>query len=96
VFVAQLPHSQAPLGYIAGYLESGTGHIGLLAVDPASARLGFGGRLVKHALQWMTRQGATRASVVTQGCNIPAQRLYQRRGFHTAAVQLHFHKWYRI
>jgi ribosomal protein S18 acetylase RimI-like enzyme len=32
-------------------------------------------------------------SVVTQGRNVAAQRLYQRAGFVTASTQLWYHRW---
>ena len=87
-------------GRAAGYLtchrrEGGLGEIGLVGVaEPAQGR-GFGRALVERGLEWFRASDCARASVVTQGTNVPAQRLYQAAGFHTASVQIWHHLWFR-
>ncbi len=92
VFVAE--DVGEPRGYISCHLhERQTGQIGLIAVASASSGKGIGTALVRHAAQWLSEQGMTQVSVVTQGRNVNAQRLYQKCGFVTQSVQLFYHYW---
>jgi dTDP-4-amino-4,6-dideoxy-D-galactose acyltransferase len=82
------------VGYIA--CESppdGEPRIGLFAVAEHARGLGLGRALIAEGLRWFVQKGAARVTVVTQGRNIPAQRLYQRCGFVTRSVQLWYHHW---
>jgi dTDP-4-amino-4,6-dideoxy-D-galactose acyltransferase len=92
VFVPELD-GNVPAGYITCAIKDGIGDIGLIAVDPTMHRKGLGTRLLAQAARWFREQGAERASVVTQGCNIPALRMYERFGFTIESVQLWFHWW---
>ena len=84
-----------PVAYCTGERQADDiGRIGLLAVAAEQRRLGFGRQLVLQTLAWFQQQGLKRASVVTQGGGVPAQRLYQQCGFVTAAVALWYHKWF--
>ena len=56
--------------------------------------IGLGTHLVNAALQFMLEKGRSRATVVTQGRNVASQRLYQRCGFITHAVELYYHRWF--
>lgn len=81
-------------GYITCHLREGNvGQIGLVGIGPALQGRGMGTTLVKHALHWFAKQGMTKVTVVTQGRNVAAQRLYQKCGFLTQSVQLWYHKW---
>ncbi len=85
-------------GFVAGY---STGHvrpnasseIGLVAVDPRAQGQGLGARLVASTISDLRALGITAVSVVTQGRNIAAQRLYQSQGFRTQRVQTWHHMW---
>ena len=93
VFVADVEGK--PSGYITcQFVDEQTGQIGLMGVDAAAQGRGFGRKLVMTALGWFAAHGTTRVTVVTQGRNIKAQRLYQRCGFVTASLQLWFHRWF--
>lgn len=81
-------------GFITCLFDGATGVIDLFGVSEAARGHGIGQALVQGALAWFAEQGAQRASVVTQGRNIVAQRLYQRCGFSTRAVQLWYHRWF--
>ncbi|MBI3087428.1 MAG: GNAT family N-acetyltransferase [Candidatus Omnitrophica bacterium] len=82
-----------PAGYLTGY--GADRRIGLVGVDAGYRGAGIGGDLVRAALAWFEEQGGRQpVSVVTQGRNVAAQRLYQRCGFLTRTVQLWYHKWY--
>lgn len=92
VFVAELEGNR-PAGYITCAIKQGVGDIGLIAVDPMARRTGLGTSLLAEAARWSSEQGANRVSVVTQGCNIAALRMYQRNGFAIESIQLWFHWW---
>ena len=87
---------QGPIGYISCHSDtvSKDGSIGLVGVDKSEQGQGAGQALVGEALDWFRAQQMRTVTVVTQGCNIAAQRLYQKRGFLTKSVQLWYHKWY--
>lgn len=87
-------HAGAPVGYITGRIElGGVARIGLLGVDSTVRGRGVGSRLVDALLLEASRAGCGRVTVVTQGANIEAQRLYQRAGFRTRSVHAWFHWW---
>jgi dTDP-4-amino-4,6-dideoxy-D-galactose acyltransferase len=87
---------QIPVGYITCHIdqEKMVGNIGLVGVNSQVQGHGVGKTLVFNALDWFYTQGMDKVTVVTQGRNLPAQRLYQRCGFITQNIQLWYHKWY--
>lgn len=74
---------------------SNIGIISLLATHPQAKGQGVGNTLCVAGLHWMAAQNCTTAQVVTQGHNIPSQRLYQRNGFRTKSTEFWFHKWFK-
>jgi len=83
-----------PVGYITCHRDRpDLGRIGLMAVASQAQGRGLGTSLVHAALGWFTEQHVLRVTVVTQGRNIGAQRLYERCGFVTIAVGLWYHGW---
>jgi dTDP-4-amino-4,6-dideoxy-D-galactose acyltransferase len=93
VFVAE--HDGSPAGYLSCHArEAKRGEIGLVGIDERAQGRGLGRALVDAALRWFAERKLERASVVTQGRNVPAQRLYQSAGFRTSAVQLWHHRWF--
>jgi dTDP-4-amino-4,6-dideoxy-D-galactose acyltransferase len=94
VLVAEL--ADEPAGFITCHLdrEHQGGRIGLVGVSRHAQGQGLGHSLVGEALRWLWLQGARQATVVTQGRNTSAQRLYERCGFVTDAVELWYHQWY--
>jgi len=93
VLVAEV--DDRPVGYVSCHLCSNRPHgqIGLIGVGSQARDCGVGQILVNHSLDWFAEHGVGVVSVVTQGRNIAAQRLYQRCGFLTHSVQLWYHKW---
>jgi dTDP-4-amino-4,6-dideoxy-D-galactose acyltransferase len=84
-----------PVGYVSCHLPTAQeAQIGIIGVAEGQQGTGIGTQLVRHFLAWATREGACRATVVTQGRNVRAQRLYQRRGFVTVSFQLWYHRWF--
>lgn len=82
------------LGYLTCRISGELGRIGLVGLAPRGRGQGLGSALLAAGCEWFAQQGAIRVEVVTQGRNLPAQRLYQRGGFHSTRLQLWFHKWY--
>jgi dTDP-4-amino-4,6-dideoxy-D-galactose acyltransferase len=92
VLVAEL--ESTPAAYLTCHLRTAESQIGLLGVGARHQGRGLGTKLVQRFLAWSREHNATRATVVTQGRNLPAQRLYQRNGFVTASLQLWYHRWF--
>jgi dTDP-4-amino-4,6-dideoxy-D-galactose acyltransferase len=83
-----------PVGYITCSAQGAESQIGLLGVAKKCHGMGLGKQLVESFLAWSVEKGVNRATVVTQGRNVSAQRLYQRMGFLTAEFQLWYHRWF--
>lgn len=83
-------------GYITCHIDrsANEGSIGLIAVASSHRGKGIGKTLVNAAIDWLTARNLDTVSVVTQGRNIVAQRLYQQCGFVTRSIELCYHKWY--
>jgi ribosomal protein S18 acetylase RimI-like enzyme len=82
-------------GFILCHLdtEGQVGTIDLIAVADDARGQGVGSQLVEAAETAFTDSGMTRIRVVTQARNIAAQRLYQARGYRTAAASVWLHRW---
>jgi dTDP-4-amino-4,6-dideoxy-D-galactose acyltransferase len=95
VLVAE--HESLPAGYVSCHLKGdGRGEIGLMGVDENARSSGLGGKLVRHALRWFQEREVQDVTVVTEGTNIAALRLYQQCGFTATAMQLWFHYWHEF
>jgi dTDP-4-amino-4,6-dideoxy-D-galactose acyltransferase len=93
VFVLEIDQQSA--GYISCHLlGEGKGNIGLVGVSQNSQGKSIGNLLIDNALNWFVGKNVTQVSVVTQGRNIKAQRLYQRCGFLTRSLQFWYHRWF--
>ena len=82
-------------GFIVCHLDAGgrVGTIDLIAVAAQARGRGLASQLLGGADSAFSAAGMNRTRVVTQARNIAAQRLYQRRGFRTAAASLWLHRW---
>ncbi len=84
-----------PAGFITcKQADQVTGEIGLLGVGSGWRGRGIGKALIMAGLSWFNSHRLQKVSVVTQGRNLSAQRLYQRCGFITRSNQLWYHKWF--
>ena len=83
------------IAYLTCHLRGDESRIGLIGVSEHQQGLGHGKNLVQQFLAWSAREGARRATVVTQGRNPRAQALYRRNGFTLASSQLWYHRWFR-
>jgi dTDP-4-amino-4,6-dideoxy-D-galactose acyltransferase len=81
--------------YITAKLTAGVGSIGLVGVGEGARGRGIGLALVRHTLTWFAERDARLVTVVTQGRNIMAQRVYQRCGFSTVSAKLWYHRWFQ-
>lgn len=82
-----------PAGYLTGK-ESGEGQIDLVAVAEEAQGKGLGRALVLEALRWFAGRPLPLVSVVTQGDNAAARRLYEHCGFRVRSEQVFFHGWF--
>jgi len=69
------------------------GQIGLFGVSQRARGRGIGQALLFESLHWFVGQGMTFVEVITQGRNIPAQRLYQKCGFILKDIKVWYHRW---
>jgi dTDP-4-amino-4,6-dideoxy-D-galactose acyltransferase len=83
------------LGYVTCQRPAGQeeGQIGLVGIRSDARGTGLGQLMVRESLRWFVEEGVRVVTVVTQGRNLSAQRLYQRCGFVTDGLQLWYHKW---
>lgn len=85
-------------GEVCGYVtlhrtENRNPKIGLFCVSASSSGRGLGGEMLSFLKSNILKDEGD-LEVVTQGRNIPAQRLYQKHDFRTSQVQLWFHRWF--
>ena len=92
VLVAEV--DRKPVAYITGHLQSEEAQIGIMGVAEEHRKAGLGSVMIQQLLSWAAQNRARRVTVVTQGRNVGAQRLYQRNGFLTASSQLWYHRWF--
>lgn len=81
-----------PSGYCTIHIKDGVGSIGLIAVAELDRGKGLGGELTLGAVDWCHAHGVPHITVVTQGRNVPAQRVFQRCGFLTVSNEIWLHK----
>jgi dTDP-4-amino-4,6-dideoxy-D-galactose acyltransferase len=94
-FTVLLRLDEGPAGFASARVSSGdSGRIELVAVSPAARGRGVGLQLLDACLAELSRRGVARVSVVTQGSNDAAQRLYERAGFRTRSLGIWFHGWF--
>ena len=79
VLVAE--QSGQPVGYCSCHLVDAQGQIGLVGISERARGQGVGQYLINQAMCWFAGQHVEAVTVVTQGRNVAAQRLYQRCGF---------------
>ena len=94
VLVAEL--DDEPAGYMTVHADraAGRGSLGLSSVDPKARGHGLGQTLVRAGVAWSREHGLGEVTVVTQGRNVPALRVFESCGFRVRDVGLWFHKWY--
>ena len=58
-----------------------------MVIHPEKRGKGMGTRLLRAAIDWARREGITRVTLLTDGDNKGARRLYSRHGFVASAMQ---------
>ncbi|HST10423.1 MAG TPA: GNAT family N-acetyltransferase [Terriglobales bacterium] len=92
VLVAEARNS--PVAYLTCHLKGDEAQIGLIGVSAQHQGQGLGKKLIQSFFACSRQHNAKRVTVVTQGRNLGAQRLYERNGFVTASLQLWYHRWF--
>jgi len=82
-------------GFISGNYGDDTGDIGLVGVSSDYAGKGCGSILIQGVENDFTGNGLKNSRVLTQGRNIPAQRLYAKAGYKIERLTYYYHKWFR-
>ncbi len=84
-----------PAGYITGRIDPGreTIAIGLFAVAEHARGRSLGSRLLAAFLAAANERRVATATVVTQGANVGALRIYHAAGFRPIRSELWFHRW---
>jgi dTDP-4-amino-4,6-dideoxy-D-galactose acyltransferase len=84
-----------PAGYISCHLKPDqTGNIGLVGLASEARGKDVATGLIHVALRWFLARNVKHVTVVTQGRNVVAQRLYQHCGFSTQFLHLWYHRWF--
>lgn len=82
-------------GFVVCHLDvnSRLGRIELIGVAADASSSGLSNALIAGAGAIFKAASLDTAMVVTQGQNVPAQRLYQRHGYRTTKTFLWLHRW---
>lgn len=92
VFIYELDNKI--LGFVTVDKKSDThASIGLIAVELNSRGQGIGVKLLDQAKNYLLKNGFQKLSLVTQGDNIPALKLYQKAGFYIEESSFTYHIW---
>ena len=75
------------IGYAIGYVEDTDFHLASLAVEPTRRRCGWGGSLLRRALENSRQKGCHWCTLEVRASNRAATQLYQRHGFQPVGVR---------
>ncbi len=94
VLVAEL--NSLAVGYVT-CLRTGPSPVARLVFWPSLLLRrgpGVGRSLIQNALCWFAGQGIVQVTVVTQGRNTRARRLYEKSGFVLYLAERWYHRWF--
>ncbi|WP_442844794.1 GNAT family N-acetyltransferase [Leeuwenhoekiella sp. H156] len=82
------------VGFITlGQVDAETASIGLIAVDEKERGKGYAKLLIQNAINKSFQNGFSEISVVTQGLNKPAVKLYESQEFKLKSTTYIYHIW---
>ena len=90
IYVVRMPDCRVA-GFCAFWLVFDEIHVNNVAVLPQYRSHGLGTALLHHVLAEGRRLGAQRATLEVRRSNEAARRLYERLGFHVAAVRSNYY-----
>lgn len=79
--------------YVTCTVDGSESETGLVAVSASIRGTGTASALLERSLSGAVARGAKRITVVTQGRNVAAQRLYERAGFRIQKIAIWYHAW---
>lgn len=85
---------QTPIAFCTAKLDKPKAIIGLVGLHPAFSGHRLGQIVVSKSLEWLCKNQINHVTVVTQGRNYPALRLYQKIGFTITKSQIYYHCWF--
>ncbi|WP_339137797.1 MAG: GNAT family N-acetyltransferase [Candidatus Electrothrix sp. GW3-4] len=69
------------------------GKIGIISVDQSYRRLNIASSLLNAAEFYLAKAGCDEITIVTQDCNKPACRLYEKKGYKIKKIENVYHMW---
>ncbi len=86
-----------PVGFCSAKFSEGQQvALGLVGVAPSASGKGMGTFLMQEILFTLYERNISHVSVVTQGRNYIAQRLYQRNNFLIEKIEIYYHRWFDV
>jgi undecaprenyl-phosphate 4-deoxy-4-formamido-L-arabinose transferase len=93
IVAAEVGHG--PQAYLTLHLRPGArGEIAWWASRAVRRARASAASCSRRRCPWLKSKRMRTACVVTQGCNVAAQRLYQAGGFRTRSLELWHHRWF--
>jgi len=89
-----LDDHDGPVGFVTIHADDDHAWIGIIAVKEGMRQGGVGVELVRSAEDWALHRKVPRITVATQGCNIGAQRTFQKAGFRVTQTDVWLHRWF--
>lgn len=87
-------NNSEPVGFCTiKYENQIVARIGLFGISENYQGKGIGLKLLNFVFNYLLDKKFQKVTVVTQGRNYSAQRLYQKAGFLTKSTELWYHKW---
>jgi ribosomal-protein-alanine N-acetyltransferase len=80
------------VGMIVVWLLVGDAHVATLATHPNFRRQGIAKRLLSHALQHLTDEGAQSSFLEVRASNSAAQEMYHKFGYKESGRRRHYYK----
>lgn len=63
------------------FSQSGFAHLNSICIHPDMQGMGYGSKLLRHAMKHCKKQGCHKLSLNTMACLMPAMNLYLKNGF---------------